>query len=88
MAFHATGGPEGGELTVTTAGRTLSLAPATAETREGALEPGDPFVYKDSFVYVLKLRSDPAGPVHAGPSDGVFVRIRLEVVPRPVPPAR
>ena len=85
MAFHATGGPGAGQLTVTTAGRTLSLAPASGETREGALEPGDPLVYKDSFVYRLTLRSTRGGRAADGRDVGAFVEIALDVAPRQPP---
>lgn len=76
MAFRLTGGPAGDEVAITVGGRAVTMAMGPAEVREASLDPGAAFVYKDSFVHVLRLRSARGGgPRHAG----AFVRIALEV---------
>jgi hypothetical protein len=82
MTFRATGGPGGDALTVETGGRILALSPGAGQTSEGALEPPAPFVYKDSFVYRLVLRSTRGGRAADGREIGCFVQVALEPAPR------
>jgi hypothetical protein len=79
MTFRATGGPGGDELAVSSGGRTLALSLAEGQTSEGVLEPGAPFVYKDSFVYRLALRSTRGGREPDGREVGAFVDVVLDV---------
>jgi hypothetical protein len=57
--------------------RRVTVAVGRGETGEASFEPGRGFVYKDSFVHVLRFRS-----AHAMPR-GIFVSIALDVDPRP-----
>jgi hypothetical protein len=81
MRVRVTGGPAGDA--VTERGRDVTVGPA--ETGEVEMTPGAPFVYKDSFVYVIRLRSRRAAPEPGGTGRtlGSFVRIDLEVDRRP-----
>jgi hypothetical protein len=81
MRVRVTGGPAGDAVSVR--GRDLTVGPA--ETGELEMTPGAPFVYKDSFVYVIRLRSRRAAPEPGGTGRtlGSFVRIDLEVDRRP-----
>ena len=78
------GGPAGDEVTVRLArsGEAASLTPGSAF--EATLRPSSPFVYKDSFVYVLRFRSRrPATALDpAGRATSAFVSIRLETAKR------
>jgi hypothetical protein len=82
MTVRATGGPAGDDLGVTLQGRRLWLSLGPGEGGEGTLEPGAPFVYKDSFVYPLKLSSTRGGREPDGREVGTFVEILLEPAPR------
>ena len=64
---------------------TLALTLGAGQTSEGALEPSAPFVYKDSFVYRLTLRSTRGGRAADGRDVGAFVEIALDVAPRQPP---
>lgn len=77
MSFRVTGGPAGEDVSVAIGSRRLSVAVGPGETGQAALEPGRGFVYKDSFVYVLRLRSARDAPRAA------FVSIALDVNARP-----
>jgi hypothetical protein len=57
--------------------RRQTLAVGLRETKEAVFEPGPGFVYKDSFVHVLRLRSARGEPKAA------FVSIALDVDARP-----
>jgi hypothetical protein len=87
MRFRITGGPAGDEVSVREAGPDQTVAVGPGESRELAVSPGAPFVYKDSFVHVLRLRSRRSGSTRdgeAGPrSVGAFVELRLDVDRRP-----
>ncbi len=84
MRVRATGGPAGDVLTVRSGGSSADLTLGSAGTAEATLVPPAPFVYKDSFVYVLRLRSRRAAPEPGGSgrSLGSFVRVDLEVAKR------
>jgi len=82
MRFHVTGGVDGAALGIRTGGNELEVATAPGQTGDGRLEPGTPFVYKDAFVYVLKLRSRRGGRDASGRNLGAFVQIALEARPR------
>ena len=84
MRFRVTGGPSGDDVTVRTGGGAQEVAVGAGETREVTLAPSSPFVYKDSFVYVLRLRSRRSGPepVPEARPLGAFVRVDLEVAKR------
>jgi hypothetical protein len=81
MRVQVTGGPAGDAVSVR--GQDVTVGPA--ETGEVTLVPGAPFVYKDSFVYVIRLRSRRAAPEPGGTGRtlGSFVRIDLDVDKRP-----
>jgi hypothetical protein len=79
MRFRATGGAGGDELAVRTSGRTLALSLGAGQTGEGVLEPSAPFVYKDSFVYRLVLRSTRGWREPDGREVGAFVEVALDV---------
>lgn len=83
LRLEATGGPAGDELVVSTAGGRLGIAVAPEQQNEGWLAAGAPFVYKDTFVYVLRLRSRRGAPHPEGRVLGCFVSITLDVAPRP-----
>lgn len=77
-----TGGPAGDRLSfhgATTSA--LELGPQAAG--EARLGPPKPFVYKDSFVYVLRVKSARGAAGRADPrSLGSFVSFELDVAPR------
>jgi hypothetical protein len=79
MTFGVTGGLHADTLAVEAGGDTLSLSTAPGQSVEGSLAPGSPLVYKDTFVYVLKLRSSAGATDAAGKPPGAFVEIRLDV---------
>jgi hypothetical protein len=81
------GGPAGDTTDVAFGAGGQRLAVGPGATAEATLAPGAPFVYKDSFVYVLRFRSRTGAPdpAHAGDTRvlGTFVRIDLQVAKRP-----
>jgi hypothetical protein len=83
--FRVTGGPAGDEVTLRSGGDARSLALAAGETREVTLAPGAGFPYKETSVYVLRLRSTRGAPDPASADttrrNGAFVEIALEVEP-------
>jgi hypothetical protein len=76
MTVHIKGGPSGDAIMVRVGNRHFTLEVGINEDREATLDPGDGFVYKDSFVYVLEVRSARGAPYAA------FVSIKLGVEPR------
>jgi hypothetical protein len=78
MGIRVTGGETGDQIQFRVGSHRLSVEAGVNETRAGVIEPGRGFVYKDSFVYVLRLRSERGAPRAA------FVSIALDVVPRPL----
>lgn len=82
MTFRVSGGPRGDRLAISGGAGTLSLSALPGQTVEDSLTPGSPLVYKDTFVYGLKLRSAGGGPDAEGRQVGAFVEITLEVDPR------
>jgi hypothetical protein len=80
MNVRVGGGGQADTLALDAGADSLSLSAAPGQTVEGWLAPGSPLVYKDTFVYVLKLRSG-ADPGDAGElaSSGAFVEITLDV---------
>lgn len=82
MRFRVTGGAAGDAVTIKTGRGALALPAAAGQTVEGSLTPGSPFVYKDSFVYVLKLRSQRGRTDTQGRILGAFVQITLDVTRR------
>jgi hypothetical protein len=77
MTVHLKGGPSGDQIMMRVGNRHFTLEVGLDEDAEATLEPGPGFVYKDSFVYVLELRSARGAP-HGG-----FVSIALDVEARP-----
>ena len=79
-------------VTAGPAGDTVSLGSAAASAKtelrpnaagELRIAPGAPFVYKDSFVYVLKaVSARGAGTANDARSLGTFISIELETAPR------
>ncbi len=83
MTIRVTGGPAGDEVTVQNGSRTTITA-APGQRSEGTIEPARPFVYKDTFLYVLHFTSTKTGPEPATGRDlGSFVEIKLDVAKRP-----
>jgi hypothetical protein len=86
--FFVTGGPVGDLLEVSVGGRRATLDCAPGQTRSLSLEPEAGFPYKDTFVYVVRLRSTRGGGGERPAADtservlGAFVRISLEVTVR------
>jgi len=78
------GGPAGDRVAVRVCGQEQAVETRSGETREVVFEPGAGFPYYDSFLTVLRLRSDAAssGPQGTG---GTFAWITLEV-DRRLPP--
>jgi len=84
LTATVTGGPAGDEVGLRLARSSGRVGVAAGATKSLVLDPGAPLVYKDSFVYVLKLRSERGGdaPSPDGRSQrhlGAFVSIALEV---------
>jgi hypothetical protein len=86
MTFHLTGGPLGDRISLSVGGSEARLELPPLARREIVLEPGGPFVYKDSFVYVLRLASTRGGaaPDASGGQRNLaaFAHIGLEVEER------
>jgi hypothetical protein len=85
MRVQVTGGPAGDVVTARTGGSSQQVTVDPAGQGAVTLAPGAPFVYKDSFVYVVRFRSERAGMDTAGRSLGSFVRIELDVARRARP---
>jgi hypothetical protein len=84
MRVELTGGPLGDEVAAVADGREQRAALGPDEAATLSFEPRRPFVYKDSFVYVLRLRSTRGGHAAGDARElGCFVRIELEVEKRP-----
>jgi hypothetical protein len=79
MTVRLAGGPSGDQITVGVGNRHFTLDVGSDQEGVATLEPGRGFVYKDSFVYVLHVRSGRGAP------RGAFVSIALDVDPRPRP---
>jgi hypothetical protein len=88
MTFRIRGGPAGDQvgLGVGRVRRTIALGPG--EEVQLAVEPGRGLLFYDSFVYVLKMRSERGAQPRTGPSTGsatdprslgAWVRIQLDV---------
>jgi hypothetical protein len=83
MHVRIAGGDAGDEVEVGLGGASERAIVGPGQTAEVRLTPGAAFLYKDTFVHVLELRSTRG---HAGPdgrSLGAFVAISLEVARRP-----
>jgi hypothetical protein len=78
------GGPAGDDLSVRLGGASASASIAPGASSEATLAPPGPFVYKDSFVYVLHFRSRRTATAtdENGRATGSFVTIRLETAKR------
>jgi hypothetical protein len=78
------GGPSGDEVTARLGRSDASASLAPGAASEATLTPAAPFVYKDSFVYVMRFRSrrTATGVDEAGRATGSFVTIRLETAKR------
>ena len=77
MTFRLKGGPSGEQVMVRVGNRHFDKEVGIDEDGVATLDPGPPFVYKDSFVYVLDLLSSRGAP------HGAFLSIDLDVEPRP-----
>jgi hypothetical protein len=87
MTFRLSNGGTTEGMKIVVDGRRIDADVEAGKVDEVAFEPRQGFVYKDTFVHVLKLTSVPegapqqeAGGAASGP--GVFVQIRLEVTKR------
>lgn len=87
MDVDLTAGPAGDDVTFETGGWSERVRLQAGETRTIAVEPRPGFVYYDTFVHVLHVRSRAGGVGTGGRWLGSFVRIRLETVKRPRPRA-
>lgn len=78
------GGPSGDEVAVRLGGNSTAVTVGPGQSLETTLEPPRPFVYKDSFVYVLRLSSRRAsrGVDADGHEEGPFVTVRLDTAKR------
>jgi hypothetical protein len=88
LRLMVTGGPVGDTVTVAIGGRELTVEAPAGRGAEATLEPPSPgFPYKDTFVHVLRFRSQRGAvpPPATGEARrlGAFVQIRLEVDRRP-----
>jgi hypothetical protein len=81
IAFTLTGGAAGDEVRVDTGAEAQSARVAAGETRQLRLRPGSAFPYKETSVYVLRLRSTRGDAA----ARATFVTLALEVEPRPGP---
>ena len=82
MAFHLSTDGTPDRLKIAVDGRRAEASVEPGKVSELIFEPSQGFVYKDTFVHVLKLESSG----NAGTERGVFVQVRLEVNKRaPVP---
>jgi len=77
MTVRVTGVQIADHVMIQVGGRRQTVAVGLRETKEAVFEPGRGFVYKDSFVHVLRIRAGPGEPRAA------FVSIALDVDPRP-----
>jgi len=81
ISVRVTGGPVGDEVTLDAGAGSQTVTLAAGETRELSLRPGRFFPYKETCVYVLKLRSRRGAPdarPRPGPNRlGAFVAISL-----------
>jgi hypothetical protein len=84
VRLRVTGGPIGDRVTARVCGAEQAAEVARDETRELVFEPGAGFPYYDTFLSVLRLRSERGQSL---PGDlrprGAFVSIALEVDRRP-----
>jgi hypothetical protein len=84
MKVRLTGGPIGDRVTVRICGAEQTAELAADETRELVFEPGAGFPYYDTFVTVMRFRSERGQSI---PGDlrprGAFASIALEVDRRP-----
>jgi hypothetical protein len=92
IQVKAWAGSSGDDLQVRAGGATTTVSASPGSTAEAAVVPGPPFVYKDTFVYVLGFRSRRAGFIGTlsrqatGRRVGSFVTLTLDVDRRPAPP--
>lgn len=87
MTFRLSNGGTTERMKIVVDGRRIDADVEAGRVSEMAFEPRQGFVYKDTFVHVLKLTSVPEGapqPEAAGAASrtGVFVQIRLDVSKR------
>ena len=79
IRIAVTGGPAGDLVTIDAEGRREELAVGAGETREAAFTATPGFAYKETFLYVLNLRSSRGGADRHGRTVGSFVTIALDV---------
>ena len=82
MVVRVLGGPVGDEVAVKVDGAAQRVRVGVGESQELVFTPSRGFVYKDTFVHVLKLHSTRGAPGPDGRSLGAFLSIRLEVAKR------
>ena len=84
ITFRVTGGAEGDRLSLRTAAGSSELSVEPGAKRQTVLPPGSWFAYKETYTYILNLRSL-GSPSYADAADeqrrGSFVEIELEVEP-------
>jgi hypothetical protein len=84
MRVRITGGPIGDRVAVRVCGLEQAVDVGADETKELVFEPGAGFPYYDTFVTVLRLRSERGQSIGGdGRPRGSFVSVGLEVNRRP-----
>ena len=77
LTFRVTGVLTADQVMIGVGKRRQSVAVGLDETKDVVIEPGRGFVYKDSFVHVVRLRAGPGEPRAA------FLSITVDVDARP-----
>jgi hypothetical protein len=84
MRVRVTGGPIGDRVTVRVCGAEQAVEVGAGETKELVFEPGAGFPYYDTFVTVLRFRSERGQSIGGDQrTRGAFASIALEVNRRP-----
>lgn len=86
LTVSVAGGPAGDRVTITLAGRAQTLELGPGQEGQAVFEPGPGFPYYDTFLHVVRFRSERAGPLPGSMpprSAGGFVTLALEVDRRP-----
>ncbi len=87
MNVHVTGGPAGDDVRVAIGGSAERRSLSPGQLADLPFTPGPALLYKDSFVYVLRLGSARGGGGPDGRPIGTFVSISLDVARRPRAPS-
>jgi hypothetical protein len=88
LSVSVIGGPAGDRVTVKAAGREQTIDVGPGQEGQATFDTGPGFPYYDTFLHVVRLRSERAAPLPGTvpPRDvGAFVTLTLEVNRRPRP---